>query len=131
MILADTSAWIEYLRKTGSDVNHTLRGLITAGAGLGTTEPVAMEVLAGARDEDDHLRLGRLLGRAHLLPVGGFEDYEAAARIQRTCRRQETPVRNITDCLIAAVAIRNDVPILHRDRDFDLIARQTLLRIAE
>ncbi len=130
LILADTSAWIEYLRRSESDIDLRVDGLIRGG-GIATTEPVAMELLAGARDEADHQRLGRLLGRASLLALGGFEDHEAAARIQRICRGREAPARSIVDCLIAAVAIRNDVPVLHRDRDFDLIARHTSLRIAE
>jgi predicted nucleic acid-binding protein len=34
------------------------------------------------------------------------------------------------DCLIAAIAIENGVPIWHRDRDFGAIARYTGLRVA-
>ena len=33
------------------------------------------------------------------------------------------------DCLIAAVAIRERAHVLHRDRDFDVIARHTDLRL--
>jgi predicted nucleic acid-binding protein len=36
----------------------------------------------------------------------------------------------MTGCLIAAVAIRNDVPVLHHDADFDVLARHTPLRVA-
>jgi predicted nucleic acid-binding protein len=32
------------------------------------------------------------------------------------------------DCLIAAIAIRNSVPVWHKDRDYSLIARYTPLR---
>jgi predicted nucleic acid-binding protein len=39
-------------------------------------------------------------------------------------------VRKVDDCLIAAVAIRNDVAVLHDDRDFDVLARHTTLRVA-
>lgn len=89
-----------------------------------------MEVLAGARDDDEHHRLRRMLGGVELIPVEGFADYEAAAQIQRSCRSAEAPVRSIIDCLIAAVAIRNGVALLHRDRDFELIARHTNLQLA-
>jgi predicted nucleic acid-binding protein len=34
------------------------------------------------------------------------------------------------DCLVAAVAIRHNIPVLHRDRDFDVLARHTELRTA-
>ncbi|MFN8233487.1 MAG: PIN domain-containing protein, partial [Actinomycetota bacterium] len=48
MILADTSAWIEYLRGTGSRTHRALRRAIDSGDVV-ITEPVVMEVLAGAR----------------------------------------------------------------------------------
>jgi predicted nucleic acid-binding protein len=129
LTLADSSAWVEYLRRSESEIDLRVDRLIRE-RGIATTEPVAMELLAGARDDEDHGRLRRLLGRAELLPIAGFEDYEAAASIQRHCRVAEAPARNIVDCLIAAVAIRNGVALLHKDRDFDLIGRHTPLRIA-
>lgn len=129
LILADTSAWIEYLRQTETTVDVHLDGLVRRSE-VATTEPVAMEVLDGARDDDEHRRLRQMLGRAELLPITGFEDYESAARIRRRCRAAGDAPRSIVDCLIAAVAIRHQVPVLHRDRDFELIARHTALQIA-
>jgi predicted nucleic acid-binding protein len=40
-------------------------------------------------------------------------------------------VRKLIDCLIAAVAIDADVPILHADTDFEVIARHTALVISD
>lgn len=85
-----------------------------------------MEVLAGARDERHLHHLRRLLARASLLPTGPT-DYEEAATLYRTCRRSGETVRRLIDCLIAAVAIRAGVPVLHADSDFDVLARHTLL----
>jgi predicted nucleic acid-binding protein len=48
VILADTSAWIEYDRATGSAVDRRLTALIGDGSPVAVTEPVIMEVLAGA-----------------------------------------------------------------------------------
>jgi predicted nucleic acid-binding protein len=56
-------------------------------------------------------------------------DYEDAAALYRSCRSQGVTVRRLTDCLIAAVAIRSAMPVLHADRDFDLIATCTPLKI--
>jgi hypothetical protein len=36
----------------------------------------------------------------------------------------------MVDCLIAAVAIRHDVPVLAKDRDFEALAAHTPLRLA-
>lgn len=129
MLLVDTSAWIEFLRATGSSVHHRLRADLAAQAPLATTDTVIMEVLAGARDAA-HLRsLRRLLNGCPLLPVQGLADFEEAAALYRTCRAQGVTVRRLTDCLIAAVAIRSRVALLHADGDFDLIARCTALQI--
>ncbi|MBI2894733.1 MAG: PIN domain nuclease [Deltaproteobacteria bacterium] len=126
MILVDTSAWVEFLRDTGSAVCERVDHLVARR--IATCDPVRMEVLAGARDEPHLNVLRRLLARASLLPTGPA-DYEAAAALYRTCRRNGETVRKLIDCLIAAVAIREDVPVLHADADFDVLARHTALRV--
>jgi predicted nucleic acid-binding protein len=129
VILADTSAWVEYLRATGSPIHQRLRQLIAEDGELVTTDVVVMEVLAGARTDERVRQLRRLLNRFDLLPVAGLADFEAAAGIYRRCRRAGETVRKLTDCLIAAVALRGDAELLHRDRDFEVIARHVALRI--
>jgi predicted nucleic acid-binding protein len=129
VILADTSAWVEYLRATGSPIHQRLRQLIAEDGELVTTDVVVMEVLAGARTDERVRQLRRLLNRFDLLPVAGLADFEAAAGIYRRCRRAGETVRKLTDCLIAAVALRGDAELLHRDRDFEVIARHAPLRI--
>lgn len=90
-----------------------------------------MEVLAGARDGEHLDRLRRaVLGRCQLLAGHGLADYEEAAAIYRRCRTQGATVRKLNDCLIAAVAIRARVPLLHADQDFDQIAKHCALRTA-
>ena len=88
-----------------------------------------MEVLAGARD-DAHLgSLRRLLSVASDLPTDSSH-YEQAALIYRSCRRGGTTPRQMIDCLIAAIALDADVPVLHADRDFEALARYCGLRLA-
>ena len=126
MILVDTSAWIEFLRDTGSVACNRVEALLERE--IATCDVIRMEVLAGARDER-HLRsLQRLLARAVILPMGPA-DYDDAAALYRLCRRNGETVRKLLDCLISAVAIRAGVPILHNDVDFDRLARHTNLRI--
>jgi len=127
--LADTSAWVEYMRATGSAAAQGMRRAITAGELL-TTEPVMMEVLAGARDRAHERELRNFLAGADFIPVGSLAAWERAAVIHGSCRRAGLTLRSQLDCLIAAVAIREDVAVLHADRDFDLIARHTPLRVA-
>ncbi|MGH3098214.1 MAG: type II toxin-antitoxin system VapC family toxin [Streptosporangiales bacterium] len=128
-VLADTSAWIEYLRRTGSRINHEVREALTRGE-LATTDPVALEVLAGARDNVRAEQIQRLLDGCVQLPQEPWTDAEVAASVYRACRKAGETPRSLIDCTIAAVAIRSEVPVLHQDRDYDLLARHTELRLA-
>ena len=87
-----------------------------------------MEVLAGARDDDHRDRLRRLLARCEHVPVVGLDDFEAAADLYRACRAEGDTVRSLTDCLIGVVALRESLPVLHADRDFEVLARHTGLQ---
>ena len=128
MILVDTSAWIEFLRNTGSTVCTLVDELL--GREIAVCDAVRMEVLAGARDESHLLSLRRLLARAVVISTRAT-DYDDAAALYRRCRRQGETVRKLIDCLIASAAIRAGVPVLHNDTDFDVLARHSDLRIYE
>ena len=128
MILIDTSAWVEFLRDTGSPVCNLVDELLMEE--IAVCDAVRMEVLAGARDES-HLRsLRRLMARATTIRMHPT-DYDDAAALYRRCRRQGETIRKLIDCLIAAAAIRADVRIVHNDADFDALARHTELRVYE
>lgn len=130
MILVDSSAWIEFLRATGSPVHHRLRTALEEGTALASSDVIVMEILAGARDAADRKRLRRLLYGLEFLGVEGPVDYETAAEILRACRRGGETPRKLTGCLIAAVAIRSDAELLCADSDFATIARHVDLRLS-
>ncbi|MDQ6773711.1 MAG: PIN domain-containing protein [Candidatus Dormibacteraeota bacterium] len=111
-------------------MNTQVHTLLESHALLATTEPIVMEVLAGARDDGQLKMLRRLVLGCQMVPVRGLTDYEEAAAIYRGCRRAGLTVSRLVDCLIATVAINADAPLLHADSDFDLIAQRTALRIA-
>lgn len=120
--LVDTSAWIEFLRKTGSETNTFVHQLISQGAKLATTEPVTAELLCGAKSDAELQQLERLTSGLVLLSVDNRIDYHELARLFRTARSHGKTVRKPFDCLIAAVAIRSNATLVHYDRDFDQLA---------
>lgn len=129
-LLVDSSAWIEFLRETGSSIDWRLdTELAQERADVATTDVVVMEVLSGARDDAERDELRQTLYGCRFLMVDGPADYEQAAEICRACRRNGETVRKMTDCLIAAVAIRNEAELLQCDGDFQTIARHTALRL--
>ena len=123
MILADTSAWVEYDRASGSAVDLRITELIETDGTLAVTQPVVMEVLAGARSDQREADLRRLLRRFELLPFDAVTDFDAAATIYRRCRRVGVTPRGMVDCLIAAVAWRHRAALLAYDVDLDRVAR--------
>jgi predicted nucleic acid-binding protein len=124
--MIDTSAWIEFLRDTGSTTCNAVDHLLEDD--LAICDAISMEVLAGARNEQHLAQLRGLLARATLVSTIA-EDYDQAAALYRTCRRNGETVRKLIDCLIAAVAIRSNAPILHADADFAALARHTSLTL--
>lgn len=123
MILADTSAWVEYDRATGSAADQRLTALIAGSGPLAVTEPIVMEVLAGARSDQREDDLRRLLRRFDLLHFDPAADFDAAVRIYRRCRRGGTTPRGMIDCMIASVAWRRGAALLAHDVDLDRVAR--------
>ncbi len=122
MILADTSAWVEYDRATGSAVDQRMTELIGGAGPLAVTEPVVMEVASGARDDAREASLRRLLLRFHLLRFDAAIDFDGATRVNRSCRRAGVTPRGMVDCMIAAVALRSGATLLARDADMNRIA---------
>jgi hypothetical protein len=122
VILADTSAWVEYDRATGSMADQRIAQLIADDGPLMFTEPVLMEVLAGARSDARADDLRRMLLRFGLAHFDAVADFDAAARIYRRCRRAGVTPRGMVDCMIAAVAHRCDLALLSWDADMFRVA---------
>jgi len=114
VILADTSAWVEFLRDARSEVCMHVDELLDSEFAI--CHPVRMEVLAGGRDERHLSDLRGLLARGVLLPTQ-TSHYETAAALYRACRRQGQSIRRLIDCLIAAHATDAGAQVVHADSD--------------
>jgi predicted nucleic acid-binding protein len=131
VILVDSSVWVEYDRATGSPPHLRLKELIQTGGPVAVTEPVVMEVLAGARDEKREGDLRRLLGRFQLLGFDAVTDFDGAVAIYRRCRAAGVTPRGMLDCMIAAVAWRSGATLLAHDADMDRVARVVEIELDE
>jgi predicted nucleic acid-binding protein len=90
---------------------------------VAVTEPVVMEVLAGARDDRREADLRSLLGSFQMLSFDAVSDFDGAVRIYRRCRAAGVTPRGMLDCMIAAVAWREGATLLAHDADMDRVAR--------
>ena len=121
--MADTSAWVEYDRATGSSVDERMAALIATAGPLAVTQPVSMEVVAGARNQRRQEELTSLLQSFALRRFDADVDFSAATRIYLRCRRAGVTPRGLLDCMIAAVASRHGDSILAFDVDLDRVCR--------
>lgn len=127
-VLADTSAWIEFFRGTGSPLAHAMRRRLDADE-VATTDLVIMEVLAGASGETQLAKVRRAVDGCRYLAQRRRSDAITAAAVYRQCRRAGETPRQLADCLVAAVALRNRVPVLQRDRDYEVLSRHCGLEV--
>jgi len=119
MVLVDTSVWIELFRKRGS---LDLEAIVDFDEVV-TCLPVIQEVLQGFRDEDAFLRARDAMLALPIVESPLERDvYLHAASLYRTARRNGLAIRSSADCLIGACAIRNNLVVLHRNRDFGALA---------
>ena len=122
MIFADTSDWVEFDRATGSGVDQRLVSLIASGADLAVTEPVVMELAAGAKTGARENDLRRMVTAFQLRRFEAASDFDAAVKIYRRCRSAGITPRGLTDCMIAAVTWRFGDALLAHDADLARIA---------
>jgi predicted nucleic acid-binding protein len=125
MVLVDTSVWIEVFRKPS---RFDLASVIDMDEVV-TCLPVLQEVLQGFREE-----LAFRIARNAMFALPLVEEplalgvFEEAVQLYRTARRAGVTIRSSVDCLIAACAIRQGIPVLHHDRDFSLLAKVSSLK---
>lgn len=128
-MIVDTSVWVDFFRGAGTWQVDLLGERLDADESVALTDIVFTEILRGLSDERSVRRVERRL-RAHDIHVlQPLDDHRRAAALYRRCRRRGVTIRRTLDCLIAAVCIRQRLPILHSDADFDRLAAHSELRV--
>jgi predicted nucleic acid-binding protein len=98
-----------------------LQQLIDANDDVCVCGDILTEVLQGIREDKDHAEASAAFEAFLFLPMTQ-RTFMNAADLYRALRRKDITIRNAVDCMIASVAIEHGIPLLHNDRDFDLIA---------
>ncbi len=125
MLLVDTSVWIDILGK-----NEKFKFNPNQFQNFAICPPILQEILQGIRSDPIHLQIEEsLLALPRVGDPALIEDYLSAACIFRTGRKKGLTIRSSVDCLIAAIALREKLPVWHSDRDFNYISQFTGLEI--
>ena len=128
MILVDTSVWIEYFRESNSSHAQELQRLIAEEEDLALADLIVMEVLQGITDDTAHEEIKDSLFAFPIHSAGGIENCMKSAALFRQCRKGGLTIRKSIDCLLATLALEQNLEIFHLDRDFDLIAKVSSLK---
>jgi predicted nucleic acid-binding protein len=132
MIAVDTSVWIDLFRENGTPQAKFLeRSLNLEDEDFALTDLVLTELLQGLNTERDVLRMERRIADFTVLRLEDLADFRAAAAMYRAARQEGITIRRTTDCLIAAVCVREGVALLHSDVDFDRLATVTPLSVVD
>jgi hypothetical protein len=128
-ILVDASVWVDHLRGTDNGSVRRQGSLLRSGSGVCATEPILMELLAGARTDAERHDLRRMITGQRWLPVDPAADFESAAIIYAACRSAGFTPGGLTDCMIAAIAIRTGSTLLAGDGGFTRMALIVALQL--
>ena len=128
MYLIDTSMWVAFIR--GYDEAMPLITAIKDNTPIACTEPVLMEVEAGARSIAAREQDRRLLRRGNWLPFDAASDFTGAAEIYRSARLRGVTPNSHVDCMIIAVALRRRATLMTLDHQQADIARMFGVKVA-
>ncbi|HJS86962.1 MAG TPA: PIN domain nuclease [Acetobacteraceae bacterium] len=130
MILVDSSVWIANLRGARTEAVRKLHALYQADERILIGDLILMEIMMGARDEAQAIRLRREMGEFQIVPLMDVSMAEEAARNHRILRGLGFTIRTGIDMVIGTYCIRHGHELLHDDRDFDPMQRHLGLRVA-
>jgi predicted nucleic acid-binding protein len=127
-ILVDTSVWIDFFRRISSRETALFKEALQRREQIFIAGIIAQEILQGTRQDSQHRSVLQYLLLFSKID-DEFGDYLAAANIYRSLRRRGLTIRSPVDCLIAALAIKQKVSLLHKDTDFAVIAQHFPLSV--
>jgi predicted nucleic acid-binding protein len=121
MITVDTSVWINVLKDKEGNYVESFRER-TKDELIAFTRFTQLELLQGAKNENEWQQLSTYLDTQYYIEASN-NSWSEAARIYFELRRKGITIISPIDCLIAQIAIENNVLLLHCDTEFKKIAR--------
>lgn len=118
-VLVDTSVWIEFFNGSSSRYADRLYELIESEVVVWIVPTILQEIIQGFKSDNDFQIANELLQAYPVIKADPIEAAVGAATLYRAARKKGVTIRRSNDCLIAWYAIQADVPIFHKDRDFD------------
>jgi predicted nucleic acid-binding protein len=128
-VIVDTSVWIDFFNGYPSTQAQRLARAIEEGESIALPGLVYTEILLGLKNDAEAKRIAQLLQAFNWVPEPTQDDYAAAATLYRQCRAKGLTIRSTIDCIIAQLCLRDGLPLLAKDRDFEHIAQLVVLKL--
>ena len=122
MVLVDTTVWIDFFKASSLPHVEVLGNLISKREDICICGIILSEVLQGVRKDSEYKKTRELFENLIILPMHNSIFFRSA-EIYRALRRKGITIRKPLDCMIASVAVENEIPLLHNDRDFNPIEK--------
>ncbi len=129
MVLVDTTVWIDFFNGTPNPKSDQLVSFLEEGEDLAICGVILTEVLQGLRTDNKAKEILDEFESLHYLETNRSA-YIHASSIYRGCRKKGLTIRKPIDCIIAATCIESSSFLLHKDTDFDHIAKLFPLQFA-
>lgn len=127
VVLVDTSVWINFFKARETEASLFLKNN-QSNIIIATCPTIVQEVLQGIITDADEQIVKLYFDYLTRLVEDPYHIAEEAADLYRTLRKKGVIVKKPNDCLIASYAMRNEVALLHDDKDFRLIAKYSSLK---
>jgi len=127
IVLVDTSVWIDHFNGILSKKTKLLYNLLEHEAEVVTCPPIIQELLQGIKDDNTYGFIKDYLIKSSILQIDFTQASIGAAELYRSLRKKGITIQKSFDCLIAYFAIYFNIPLLHNDKDFDLISKHSKL----
>jgi len=132
MILVDSSVWIGLLRGDNTPQTRWMLSALQSGeVELAVADFILLEVLQGFHSEKQAQDALQSFAGLPCLNLGGRALAVTAAGNYRHLRRQGITIHSTIDCLLASFCVKEDIPLLHNDRNFDAFERHLGLRVVQ
>jgi predicted nucleic acid-binding protein len=130
MIIVDTTVWIDFFSNNQGTHVFQLEHALKNNRDICICGVILTEILQGIHDDKQYEITKMHLDNLIFLSMN-YHTFIQSANIYRFLRKKGITIGKPIDCMIAAVAIENDIPLLHNDRDFEYIEKHLNLKVVK
>lgn len=128
-VLVDTSVWIDFFKGSVNRQTGLLNEYLEKESPVFICPLIIQEILQGIRNDDDYRKVKSNILNLDILLIDPVESSVGAADLYRKLRKTGVTIKKSNDCMIAYYSIYFGIYLLHNDKDFNLIADNTSLKI--